>query len=426
MSHLNLLSSVNVAATYTAMPVRSNGAKKKLLTKQKLDKHVAALRAFVKEHKNKRAPRVASSGKLRVFSDCAGISSELIALRLLGLTSEHIDFVGGSEVDPTKRCLMQCVHRECQMATNGDAVEKDLFHRSLEATQPCDLYVAGFPCPAYSALGKKKGAQDGQGRGLLVFEGLKYIARWKPSVVVLENVGGFLHKRHESTHKVMKKALAALNYKVYVKILNSKQHGVPHSRSRVYFVAFRSSKDHVRFRFPKPLPKCSKLVHFLDAAEKGNEKLDLPSFEEKYGRGFWTENVVLDIGSSVKWQSKTRDDVCPCLTRGRCLQKGYYLPKQLRRLTGVECARLQGVPSQVYGAMVDFMQRKSKHSTAEAAEKQVMGALGDSMSINVLMRLLPLALSAVSLWPKTVKMKDPWSKVSPGKDAAEMVDKLWA
>ena len=44
-------------------------------------------------------------------------------------------------------------------------------------------------CPAYSAfLGKKKGAQDGQGRGLLVFEGLKYIARWKPSVVVLESV----------------------------------------------------------------------------------------------------------------------------------------------------------------------------------------------------------------------------------------------
>ena len=410
------------------MPFLGHGAKKnrgKTLEKQRLEKHVEALRAFVQEQKSKRAPRMAPSGKLRLFSDCSGISSELIALRLLGLTSEHMEFVGGSEVDTTKRCMMQCVHRECHMPTNGDAVEKDLFHRSLEATQPCDVYIAGFPCPAYSALGNKKGAQDGQGSGLLVFEGLKYIARWKPSVVVLENVAGFLNKRHKSTHRVMRKTFTALKYKVYMKVLNSKQHGVPQSRARVYFVALRSSKD-VHFRFPKPLPKCSKLVHFLDAAEKGEEKLDLASFEDKYGKGIWTENIVLDIGSSEKWQSKTRDDVCPCLTRGRCLQKGYYLPKQLRRLTGVECARLQGVPSQVYGAMVGFLQRKSKHSTAEAAEKQVMGALGDSMSINVLMRLLPLALSAVSLWPKTVKMRDPWSKVSPGKDAAEMVDKLWA
>lgn len=192
------------------MPFLASGAKKniqKLLTKQKLEKHVEALRAFVKEHKNKRPPKMAPSGKLRVFSDCAGISSELIALRLLGLTSEHMDFVGGSEMDATKRCMMQCVHRECHMPTNGNAVEKDLFHRSLEATQASDLYIAGFPCPAYSALGKKKGAQDGKGRGLLVFEGLKYIAKWKPSVVVLENVAGFLNKKHQSTHKVMKKNL---------------------------------------------------------------------------------------------------------------------------------------------------------------------------------------------------------------------------
>ena len=412
------------------MPFLASGAKKniqKLLTKQKLEKHVEALRAFVKEHKNKRPPRMAPSGKLRVFSDCAGISSELIALRLLSLTSEHMDFVGGSEMDATKRCMMQCVHRECHMPTNGNAVEKDLFHRSLEATQASDLYIAGFPCPAYSALGKKKGAQDGKGRGLLVFEGLKYIAKWKPSVVVLENVAGFLNKKHQSTHKVMKKTFAALKYKVYMKVLNSKEHGVPNSRSRVYFVALRSAaKAQVHFRFPKPLPQCSKLVHFLDVSEKGEEKLDLASYEEKYGKGIWTENIVLDVGSSAKWQSKTRDDVCPCLTRGRCLQKGYYLPRQLRRLSGVECARLQGVPTQLYGAMVAFLRRKSKHSTEEAAEKQVMGALGDSMSINVLMRLLPLALSSVSLWPKTVKMRDPWSKVSPGKDAAEMVDKLWA
>lgn len=97
---------------------------------------------------------------LRLRWDFFGVDSSEAS----GLASEHMDFVGGSEVDATKRCMMQCVHRECHMPTNGNAVEKDLFHRSLEAIQPSDLYIAGFPCPAYSALGKKNGAQDGHAR----------------------------------------------------------------------------------------------------------------------------------------------------------------------------------------------------------------------------------------------------------------------
>ena len=303
----------------------------KLLSKRLLEDHVAALRACVKEHKNKRAPARTPDGRLRVFSDCAGISSELIALKLLGFSSENLLWVGGSETDAVKRVLMQCVHRCCDMPTKKECVEKDMFKRNLNETSACDLYIAGYPCPAYSRLGKKNGAQDAHGRGLLVFEGLKYIAKWKPSIVVFENVVGFLNKKHEYTHKVMRKCFQALKYKVYMQVLNTKDHGVPQSRPRCYFVAFRTSKK-VSFRFPKAL-KCSKLVHFLDKAE-GDDKVDLTTYEEKYGEQIWQEDLVLDIGSSAGWQSKMV--VCPCLTRGRCLQKGYYLPKQLRRLSGAE------------------------------------------------------------------------------------------
>lgn len=393
----------------------------KLLSKRLLEDHVAALRACVKEHKNKRAPARTPDGRLRVFSDCAGISSELIALKLLGFSSENLLWVGGSETDAVKRVLMQCVHRCCDMPTKKECVEKDMFKRNLNETSACDLYIAGYPCPAYSRLGKKNGAQDAHGRGLLVFEGLKYIAKWKPSIVVFENVVGFLNKKHEYTHKVMRKCFQALKYKVYMQVLNTKDHGVPQSRPRCYFVAFRTSKK-VSFRFPKAL-KCSKLVHFLDKAE-GDDKVDLTTYEEKYGEQIWQEDLVLDIGSSAGWQSKMV--VCPCLTRGRCLQKGYYLPKQLRRLSGAECARLQGVPKCIYEKMSLHLQRKMPaYAAEEAAEKQVMGALGDSMSINVLMRLLPPALDAVSLWPKSLPKVDPWSEVSLGKPAAKLADSLF-
>ena len=145
------------------------------------------------------------ANKIRIFADCAGISSETVALSLLGLRSSHMEFVGGSEIDAVKRALLQSVHRTCGQSTHKEALETDMFKRDISATPICDLYIAGFPCPAYSNCGVKKGAKDGKGRGLLIFEGLKYVARSKPSVVVLEQVLGFLHKKHTRTHKVMKK-----------------------------------------------------------------------------------------------------------------------------------------------------------------------------------------------------------------------------
>ena len=59
-----------------------------------------------------------------------------------------------------------------------------------------------------------------------------------------------------------------------------------------------------------------------------------------------------------------------------------------------------------------FLVKKGKSADAQAAEKQVMGALGDSMSVNVLMRILPRALPAAGLWPSSLKRSDPWSSTS--------------
>eukprot|EP00438_Fugacium_kawagutii_P027534 Skav207800 [mRNA] locus=scaffold710:614346:615356:+ [translate_table: standard] len=333
-----------------------------------------------------------------------------------------MEFVGGSEIDPVKRCLLQSVHRSCKQKTYKEAFERDIFDRDLSDTPESDLYISGFPCPAYSTCGVKKGAKDGKGRGLLIFEGLKYVTYRRPSLVILEQVAGFTHKRHSRTHKVMQKCFHALKYKVYFKKLTTQEHGIPQSRTRCYFVAFR--KKAVKFRFPESLPKPA-LGTFLDKS-KGTEKVDLASYEQKFGENIWQEELVLDIGSSPKWQSKMTD-VSPCLTRGRCLQKGYYLPHKLRRLNGCECARLQGVPAKVYEEMLTFLMRKmDRYSKEDVAEKQIMGALGDSMSVNVLMRLFFSAIIAAGLKPSGLALKDPWAKAVAGKRAHTLADKLWA
>ena len=387
-----------------------------------LEEHIEKLKGFVKEHKDKCRPKPMPQGKLRIFTDCAGLSSETVALSLLGLCSSHMEVVGGSEIDAVKRCLLQSVHKTCKQSTCKEALEHDIFNRNILSTPGCDLYIAGFPCPAYSNCGVKKGAQDGKGRGLLIFEGLKYIALRKPSIVILEQVLGFLHQRHARTHQVMKKTFKALDYKVYLKKTNSKEHGVPQSRQRCYIVAFRDKRT--SFRFPKPLKK-PRLSKFLDDYT-GDETLDLSSFEQKYGSEIWKENVVLDIGSSPAWQGKMVD-ACPCLIRSRCLQRGYYLPQKRRRLTGAECARLQGVPTKIYDNMVAFLMRKiSKYSDPDLAEKQVMGALGDSMSVNILMRVLPRAFEAAHLRPGGITLKDPWPKGVAENTSHTLADRLFA
>lgn len=50
----------------------------------KLLKLVEKVKAYVKEHKHRPAQKRPRGSKLRVFSDCAGTSSETIALTLFG------------------------------------------------------------------------------------------------------------------------------------------------------------------------------------------------------------------------------------------------------------------------------------------------------------------------------------------------------
>ena len=161
-------------------------AQRQPLPSSTVEDHIAALRAFVQQHKTKRKPPKPSSGKLRIFADCAGIGSETIALALLGFKEQHFEFIRGTEIYSTKRCLLQVVHRAFNLKTQKEHLERDIFDRSLVNTFPCDIYIAGFPCPAYSNCGKKLGARDGRGRDLLLFEGFKYVAYWKPDVVILE------------------------------------------------------------------------------------------------------------------------------------------------------------------------------------------------------------------------------------------------
>ena len=118
-----------------------------------------------------------------------------------------------------------------------------------------DICLAGFPCQAFSLAGKKLGFDDnykGLSRGTLFFDVARICEYHKPKVIFCENVKGLLVHDKGRTFEVIKKTLEELGYKVYNKVLNSKDFGVPQNRERIYIVAFRNDIDSSKFKFPEP------------------------------------------------------------------------------------------------------------------------------------------------------------------------------
>ena len=98
-------------------------------------------------------PRLQLKRKLRLASDCAGLGSDLVALRLFGC--QHlVTSSAWSDNDSTKRKMYRAVCRAlgCSIAPCC----KDMTTRDASSAPGADIYVAGWPCPSFSALGKKK------------------------------------------------------------------------------------------------------------------------------------------------------------------------------------------------------------------------------------------------------------------------------
>ncbi len=347
---------------------------------------------------------------IRVCSDCAGVGAEAIALSLCGV--KRFRTVAWSVCDETKVALHNAVHGALGHRHVGELC-KDLVSRNHASAPPSDLYVAGYPCPSFSQAGRRLGVGDPSGRGLLTFHGLQYVCKHRPHVVLLENVKGLLEQRHRPLRRTIWKCLRALGYSVQGRLLNTRDHGVPQNRPRFYVIGIR---DPVReFEWPMVLPwSRARLHHYIDKTKIGRETLDIASYERQFGREVWTKGYILDVGASEAFRHGQRG-CCPCLTRARLGGKrfGYYIPKLKRRLNLLEASRLQGVPDEMCKTML----------TAVGAEGKVGQALGDMMSINILMRLLPRALEAAGLLAPG-EVRDCWETVGDA-DAASLPSKLF-
>ena len=93
-----------------------------------------------------------------------------------------------------------------------------------------DCYVAAFPCQLFSALKLQEGLSDSKERGRLVDSSIEYICAYHPAAFVPENVKGILRIDDGKVFDWLINTLADDGtYDVVWELINTNQHGVPHS-----------------------------------------------------------------------------------------------------------------------------------------------------------------------------------------------------
>ena len=107
---------------------------------------------------------------------------------------------------------------------------KDLHPQSLPYF---DVLCAGFPCQAFSIAGKRLGFEDT--RGTIFFEIARIAKEKRPPYLLLENVKGLLSHDKGRTFATIISTLDEMGYDAEWQVLNSK-YFVPQNRERIFII----------------------------------------------------------------------------------------------------------------------------------------------------------------------------------------------
>ena len=133
----------------------------------------------------------------------------------------------------------------------GEEIHGDITQIAAADIPDFDFLLAGFPCQAFSAAGKRLGFEDT--RGTLFFDVARILKEKKPAGFLLENVEGLVnHDKAVRTDRIGRtfttilRTLDELGYKVSWRVLNAKNFGVPQDRKRIYIVGTAKTAPDMR------------------------------------------------------------------------------------------------------------------------------------------------------------------------------------
>jgi DNA (cytosine-5)-methyltransferase 1 len=187
------------------------------------------------------------------------------------------------------------------------------------------------------------------------FELIRIIQDTKPKILFLENVKNINRHNGGETIETIRKELENVGYTIFIETLNTSNFGLPQNRERAYFIAFNNSDfPNPQFTFPK-MNLFSSLKGFLEGNPKNAkyiEREDITYSDKIIDESKKASNRPLQIGRVSKGRQGERiyhisgHAITLSAIGGGIGAKTriYLIDDKLRKLTGRECARIQGFP----------------------------------------------------------------------------------
>ena len=145
----------------------------------------------------------------------------------------EFDWVGFSEIDKYASAVYK--YRYPNAEELGDI---STIRPKRDLPDNIDLICGGFPCQAFSVAGRRKGFEDT--RGTLFFEIARILRHFRDTEkpiphFVLENVKGLLSHDNGRTFAIIYRVLTDIGYTVECQLLNTRW-VLPQNRERIYIV----------------------------------------------------------------------------------------------------------------------------------------------------------------------------------------------
>jgi len=310
--------------------------------------------------------------KTKYFSTFTGIGGFELGI------GEKGECVGYSEIDPYADAIYK--NHYPTHKNYGDITkikEKDL--------PDFDLLVGGFPCQAFSVAGKRKGFDDT--RGTLFFDIARILKCKRPRLLLLENVKGLLSHENGNTFKTIITTLTKLGYDIQWQVLNSKNHGVPQNRERVLIVGhLRGTPRPKVFPIGGEIETIDRTI-FIDESQYRREgkvreyKGTSPTLNTAGGGGHIPLVVQKPYTQNPKMRDYEKRKQVGAITAS--VYKEPPVVNGIRRLTPLECERLQAYPD-YWTAIGSYYDTKlCAYVAKQISDSQRYKVLGNGITTNV-------------------------------------------
>jgi len=322
-----------------------------------------------------------------------------------------------SEIEPFPSAVLK--HHYPTVPNYGDMTQYEAW-----PNEPINLLVGGTPCQSFSVAGLRKGLADPRGNLMLTYGAIA--KRYSPKWLVWENVPGVLSSNGGRDFGTFLGMLAELGYGFAYRVLDAQYFGVAQRRRRVFVVGYLGDwrraaavlfERHSLCGHPPPsretrqdAAKCltASLGMRLDPT---SETFPIAPTLQAHDGAKWGSNQWVDEGKAIvqpvaetliasdhKGPGHNRDHNFVAqpvafqssqsgvrlaethatldANNGPRRHNGVVSAMQVRRLTPVECERLQGFP--------DGYTNISWRGKSQAPDGPRYKAMGNSMAVPVM------------------------------------------